>query len=138
MTAQSQPIERDGRSLVVTTVLDLTERQGWAQSAIEGVIQRFELSWARSHLPVFLVRIDDEGFGRVLVSNAALPGAGRRCRATLDGRHLGGPVRHARCGGAGGVDALLRRLMASEDHGPTMTSRVRPSDGTLASGCCSG
>ncbi len=129
MTAQSQVLDRDGRKLVVTTVLDLTERQGWAQSAIEGVIQRFQLSWARSHLPVFLVRIDDEGFGRVLVGNAALEelfgGEG-----TLAGRHLADLFEMPGMEGRIGTDHLLRRLMASEDRGPTMTSRALRPDGT--------
>jgi two-component system, cell cycle sensor histidine kinase and response regulator CckA len=132
MTAQSHPIEHAGRSLVATTVLDLTERQGWAQSAIEGVIQRFELSWARSHLPVFLVRIDDHGFGRVLVSNAALQelvGGAEQ----VNGQHLGDLFAVPGVEGVGGVDALLRRLMASEDQGPTMTSRVRRPDGSSPS-----
>ena len=129
MTAQSQVLDRDGRKLVVTTVLDLTERQGWAQSAIEGVIERFQLSWARSHLPVFLVRIDDEGFGRVLVGNAALDelfgGEG-----SLAGRHLADLFEMPGMEGRIGTDHLLRRLMASEDRGPTMTSRALRPDGT--------
>ena len=113
----------------MTTVLDLTERQGWAQSAIEGVIQRFELSWARSHLPVFLVRIDDEGFGRVLVSNAAMSDLVGDA-VEVDGRHLADLFEMPGLDGADGVDRLLRRLMASEDQGPTMTSRVVRPDGT--------
>lgn len=132
MTAQCQPLDRDGRRVAVTTVFDLTERKGWAQSAIEGVVQRFELSWARSHLPVFLVRVDDHGFGRVLVSNGAL-GDLVGGAEPVNGRHLSELFEMPGLPSAADVDDLLRRLIDSEDQGPTVTSRARRPDGSTRS-----
>lgn len=129
LTAQTDRAEHSGRPILVTSLLDMTDRQGWAQAAIEGVVRRFQLSWAASNLPVFLVRIDEVGFGRLLVGNAALEeliGASE----PLAGRHLGDLLDLPGVDGCEQAEDLLRRLVDGDDHGPAMAARLHRHDGT--------
>ncbi len=106
--------------VIVTSLVDVTRRYEWSQPTMEGVVRRFELSWSRSQLPVFLVRIDEEGFGRVLISNPALdelcgPGAAPA------GRHLRDLFDLTR---VDDVDEMLRDLVGGSEQFP-MPGRVR-------------
>lgn len=126
--ADSHHVEVGGQQVVLTSLVDVTERHGWARSAIEGVIERFQLSWAGSHLPVFLVHIDDERFGRIMVSNPALAELAGEPGEPLEGRHLA-DLFDLPGGGRGALDVELRRLIADEDTGPGLAAVIRRGDG---------
>jgi PAS domain S-box-containing protein len=126
-TSRRQTI--DDQDVLVLSMVDVSERRQWALDAIEGVVQRFRLSWAGSHLPVFLVHVDQEQFGCVLVGNEALQdlvGA----TGPLDGVHLSELFEMPGTEGRDETDRLVRRLLDAEDAGPAVTSRVRCTDGS--------
>jgi PAS domain S-box-containing protein len=127
--ADSHHVEVGGQQVVLTSLVDVTERHGWARSAIEGVIERFQLSWAGSHLPVFLVHIDDDRFGTIMVANPALAELVGERDEPLEGRHLAELFDLPGAGGRQAADAELRRLLADEDTGPGIDAAVRREDG---------
>ena len=72
-----------GDDVVVTTLVDTTERRGWAAELLEDFRSRFAMSWMHSELPVALVGVGGDECGRVLVANDAT-------RALLGGRAIEG------------------------------------------------
>lgn len=119
----------DGDEALILSLVDVSERRRWAIDAIEGVVQRFRLSWAGSHLPVFLVHVDDDQFGCLLVGNQALQEL-VGVEAPLDGVHLSELFEMPGTEGRAETDELVRRLIDAEDAGPAVTSRVRCADGS--------
>ena len=69
--------------VVVTTLVDTTERRGWAAEVLEDFRSRFAMSWMHSELPVALVGVGGDECGRVLVANDAT-------RRLLGGRQVEG------------------------------------------------
>jgi PAS domain S-box-containing protein len=119
----------DGDEVIVCSMVDVSQRRQWALDAIEGVVQRFKLSWAGSHLPVFLVHVDEDQLGCILVGNEALQEL-VGSSAPLDGVHLSELFEMPGTEGRAAADELVRRLMRDDDDGPAVTSRVRCSDGS--------
>ena len=72
-----------GDDVVVTTLIDTTQRRGWAAEVLEDFRSRFAMSWMNSELAVVLVGVDGDERGRVLVANDAT-------RALLGGRAVEG------------------------------------------------
>lgn len=127
VTAESRVTDLgDGRSVVVTSVVDTTERQQWARTILDDLRTRFETAWTGSSIPVFLLAVEPAERGRVLFANAAmldLVGAGT---SDLFGRDLCDLLvdRCHRESYDGGIDALL----AGEDAEQTFHVELRRFD----------
>ncbi len=72
VSAFSRPTTaHDGQGIVVTTLIDTTERRGWAAEVLDDFRSRFAMSWALSELAVVLIGVDGDERGTVLAANDA-------------------------------------------------------------------
>lgn len=72
LTAESMLSETGDRKVVVTMLMDHSERLRMIQTLLDDAVIRFGATWRGSAMPVFLVGVDGEARGRLLTSNQAL------------------------------------------------------------------